>query len=124
MRLSPLLAASLATLLACSQRAGTSTTPTSGSDSRTISATELSNATQLNLYDFVKATRPRWLVSVGGDRDFPIAVYLNEGQLGPVETLKTMGLSDIRFVRYYDASGAQARFNRVHLGPVIQIVTR
>lgn len=123
MRYASCFIALLAASLACHpQPAGAGATPRG--DSRTITAAELSTASQLNLYDYVQATRPRWLVSVGGDRSFPIAVYVNDSQLGPVETLKTMGLADVRLVRYYDASAAQAHFNRVNMGPVIQVVTR
>ena len=117
----PLLA--VAAILACSTATQTADPAGARGDSRTITAADLSTASQLNLYDYVKATHPRWLVSVGGERDFPVSVYVNDSQLGPVETLKTVGLRDVRLVRYYDASGAQARFNRVNMGPVIQVVT-
>jgi hypothetical protein len=53
----------LALLLAgacTSSNAGTETAPARG-DSRTITAAELATATQLNLYDYVRATRPLWL---------------------------------------------------------------
>jgi hypothetical protein len=123
MRHAPLLLAALVVSFACG---GASHTVESAarSDSRTISASELSKATQLNLYDYLKASRPRWLVAVGGPRSFPVAVYVNDTELGPVESLRSMGLSDIRLVRYYDASAAQARFNHLKIGPVIQVIPR
>ena len=122
MRHARLLAALLTTTLACHPtQAGGATAP--HSDSRTISAEELASATQLNLYDYIQATKPRWLVSVGGAQSFPILVYMNESALGPVQNLRNMGLGGIRAVRYYDASGAQSHFNRVNIGPVIQVIT-
>jgi hypothetical protein len=123
MRLVQPLAALLAATLACHPaQTGGATAP--HSDSRTISAEELSSATQLNLYDYIQATKPRWLVSVGGSQTFPVQVYMNESLLGPVQNLHNMGLAGIRAVRYYDASGAQSHFNRVNIGPVIQVITQ
>lgn len=123
MRYAPYLYALLTASLAChAPPAGTGVTPRG--DSRTISAEELGSATQLNLYDYIQANHPRWLVSVGGATSFPIAVFMNEAALGGVETLRTMGIAGIRSVRYYDASAAQSRFNRVNMGPVIQVVTQ
>ena len=123
MRHAPLLLAALAASLACAG-ASHNVEPTARGDSRTITAAELSAATQINLYDYVQASRPRWLVSVGGPRSFPIVVYMNDTQLGSVETLRSLGLADIRLVRYFDASAAQARFNHLKIGPVIQVISR
>jgi hypothetical protein len=120
MRTRFLFAASLATTIACGA-ARSPETPGRG-DSRTITAAELANATQLNLYDYIQASHPRWLVSVGGARSFPVVVFMDDTQLGSAGVLRTMGLTDIRVVRYYDASTAQSRFNRVDMGPVIQVV--
>jgi hypothetical protein len=122
MRHTQLLAALLAASVACHPaRPGGATAP--HSDSRTISAEELSAATQLNLYDYIQATKPRCLVSVGGSQTFPVQVYMNDSLLGPVQNLHNMSLGGIRAVRYYDASAAQSHFNRVNIGPVIQVIT-
>lgn len=110
----------LAATMACG--AARSGGATDRGDSRTITAAELSKASQLNLYDYVQATHPRWLVSVGGARSFPVVVYVDDTQLGPPEALRNIGFADVRLVRYYDASAAQSRFNRVGMGPVIQVV--
>ena len=112
----------LAASLACSSatRSGEGSTR---SDSHTISAEELAKATQLNLYDYIKASRPRWLVSVGGAQSFPVVVFMDDTQLGSPDVLRNMGLAEVRVVRYFDASAAQSRFNRVGTGPVIQVVT-
>jgi hypothetical protein len=120
MRTHYILVAALAATMACGA-ARSVDTPDRG-DSRTITAAELSKATQLNLYDYVKATHPRWLVSVGGARSFPVVVFMDNTQLGSVDQLRTMGLDGIRMVRYYDASAAQSHFNRLGMGPVIQVV--
>jgi hypothetical protein len=121
MRINFLVATSLLATLAC----GAARSPeTAGrGDSRTITAAELAQATQLNLYDYIQATHPRWLVSVGGPRSFPVVVFMDDTQLGSVDVLRSMGLPDIRVIRYYDASAAQSRFNRLGMGPVIQVVT-
>jgi hypothetical protein len=117
-----LILAAVLTTLACASAPGTERASGARGDSRTITAADLSKASQLNLYDYVQATHPRWLVSVGGARSFPVVVFVDETQLGPPETLRNIGLADVRVVRYYDASAAQSRFNRVGMGPVIQVV--
>jgi hypothetical protein len=121
MRIHLFFVASLAAAMAC----GAARSPESAGrgDSRTITAAELAQATQLNLYDYIQATHPRWLVSVGGARSFPVVVFMDDTQLGSVDVLRGMGLPDIRLIRYYDASAAQSRFNRLGMGPVIQVVT-
>lgn len=120
MRLRYLFLASLAVTTACGAARGPE--GTGRGDSRTITAAELAQASQLNLYDYIQATHPRWLVSVGGARSFPVVVFMDDTQLGSVAVLRNMGLPDVRVIRYYDASAAQSRFNRVGMGPVIQVV--
>jgi hypothetical protein len=118
-----MLLAALAASLACGGAPRKVESAARG-DARTITAAELSAATQINLYDYVKASRPRWLVSVGGPRSFPVVIYVNDTELGSVETLRSLALTDVRLVRYFDASAAQARFNHLKIGPVIQVISR
>ena len=101
--------------------AGSEPAPTRG-DARTITAAELASATQLNLYDYVRATRPLWLQQQV--RDFPIVVFVDDARLGGVSTLQTVTLATVSLVRYYDASAAQQKFSGRDLGPVIHVISK
>jgi hypothetical protein len=114
----------LALLLAgacASSNAGTETAPARG-DSRTITAAELATATQLNLYDFVRAARPLWLQQQ--TRSYPLLVFVDDARLGGATTLRTVTLTTVAAVRYYDASAAQQKFSGRDIGPVIHVISK
>lgn len=94
--------------------------PTRG-DSKTVTEGELSVATQLNLYDYVAAERPRWLVTTRG---LPLVIYLDDTRLGGAATLRTLTTGSVRMLRYYEASAAQQKFNGRDIGTVIQVITK
>ena len=91
-------------------------------DSRTITAAELASATQLTLYDYVRATRPLWLQQQV--RSSPITVFVDDARLGGPSTLRTVTLTTVSMVRYYDASAAQQKFTGRDLGPVIHVISK
>ena len=91
-------------------------------DSRTITAAELATATQLNLYDYVRAAKPLWLQQQS--RSNPTLVFVDDARLGGLPTLLTVTLSTVAAVRYYDASAAQQKFTGRDLGPVIHVITK
>jgi hypothetical protein len=112
----------LLSLAACAaSTAGSEPTPARG-DARTITAAELATATQLNLYDYVRAARPLWLQQQA--RSNPTLVFVDDARLGGLTTLRTVTLSTVSAVRYYDASAAQQKFTGRDLGPVIHVITR
>jgi hypothetical protein len=112
----------LLALVACASRnVGSEATPARG-DSRTITAAELATATQLNLYDFVRATRPLWLQQPS--RSSPVVVFVDDARLGGLSTLRTVTLTTVSAVRYYDTSAAQQKFNGRDLGPVIHVISK
>ena len=114
----------LALLLAgacTSSNAGTETAPARG-DSRTITAAELATATQLNLYDYVRATRPLWLQQPA--RSYPLLVFVDDARLGGATTLRTVTLTTVATVRYFDASAAQQKFSGRDIGPVIHVISK
>ncbi|HET9011641.1 MAG TPA: hypothetical protein VFN38_07475 [Gemmatimonadaceae bacterium] len=95
-------------------------TPPRG-DSKTVTEAELAVATQLNLYDYVAAERPRWLrVS----RGLPLVIYVEDTRLGGPSTLKTLTTNTVRMLRYYEASAAQAKFSGRDIGTVIQVIIK
>ena len=101
--------------------AGSEPAPVRG-DSRTITAAELATATQLNLYDYVRATRPLWLQQQA--RSSPVAVFVDDARLGGVSALRGVTLTTVSVVRYYDASAAQQKFTGRDLGPVIHVISK
>jgi hypothetical protein len=124
MRLTRLLLAVLAATIACASAAGTQVEGAGPrGDSKTLTAADLANATQLNLLDFIVAERPQWLRAPGGSLA-PVVVYVDDARLGGASTLKELTLGAVRMVRYYDASSAQQKFNNRDGGPVIQVTTR
>jgi hypothetical protein len=94
---------------------------TARGDSRTITEGELSTATQLNLYDYVAAQRPRWLRISSSLSRTPLLVFVEDTRLGDARTLKTLTTGTVRLVRYYEASAAQQKFSGRDIGPVIQV---
>lgn len=129
MRLPPvLLAALLAAGAACSRAAATEEVlPGARGDSKTITEADLGRATQMNLYDYIQAERPRWLQLGAGSRTgraYPTVVFMDDTRIGPAETLKGISFPGVRLVRFYEASAAQQKFTGRDLGPVIQVVTR
>jgi hypothetical protein len=109
---------------ACARQPGSgSDGPTVRGDARTITATELANATQLNLYDFLAAERPRWLQSDRASGN-AVTVYVDDAQLGGIGTLRSITVSQIAVARYYDTSAAQQKFSGRLFGPVIQVLTK
>jgi hypothetical protein len=128
------LAGLVAVTAACSS-APSPRTASARSDSRTITRAELQGAPQTNLYDFIQATRPRWLqgsgptqISAGGPggvggTKLDIAVFLNNQNIGGPAQLRSFALNGVQMVRYYTASEAQTRFNVRDIGSLIQILT-
>jgi hypothetical protein len=122
-------AAVFATITACTSTHNAETgPPTARGDSKTVTETELSAATQLNLYDYVAAERPLWLRSRSpgsfSSRNLPIVIFVDDARLGPAETLKSVSVSGTKTLRYYEATAAQQKFRGRDIGPVIHVVTK
>lgn len=96
------------------------TSPVRG-DPKTVTESELAVATQLNLYDYVAAERPRWLAA---GRGLPLVVFVDDMRLGSAATLRTLATTSARMLRYYEASAAQQKFGGRDVGTVIQVITR
>ena len=113
--------------VACAPAAGAPAPEVAGrGDSKTITEGQLSGATQLNLYDYVMAARPRWLRSTGSmNRNaFPLLIFVGDTRLGGAQTLKSLTTSTVRVVRYYEASAAQQKFAGQDIGPVIHVLLK
>jgi len=90
-------------------------------DSKTVTTAELAAATQLNLYDYVVAERPRWLNTYRG---LPLVIFVDDTRLGDATTLKSLTTGSVRMLRYFEASAAQQKFSGSDIGTVIQVITK
>lgn len=110
--------------------------PGAGASARTpphsetvITAEELRDATAGNLFDYIRAQRPRWLernysAVLRADRVSMVAVFLDNQEFGGPEALRQLPLTSAAEVRYFSPSEAQARFGPGYLNGVIQVLSR
>ena len=78
-------------------------------------------------YEAVEALRSNWLRTRGPDsfqNPTQVRVYLDNVSLGDVETLKTITLEHIEYLRFYDGVSATSRWGLNHGGGVIMVSTR
>lgn len=99
--------------------AGCATTASDGErsnrDPYRISAEEIADATQENVYDLVRALRPRW----------EGVAYLDGYRLGPMTRLADVSVSSVRRIEYLSRVDARARFGLEHgEGGAILVRTR
>lgn len=124
MRPSPLLlASSFALLVAC---ASTQAPAGPRVERDVLTAEQLSTSSYATAFDALEALRINWLKPRGTDSfrsPSTVVVYLDNVKLGGVETLRTLQLPSIRYIRHYDSSRANARWGLGHGAGVIQVVT-
>lgn len=120
---------SLVLLLACTSCAlGPQTTeraPIRGG-STLITQEEVRESTGRNAFEVVQFLRPRWLQKQGAvamRSDGDVVVYLDRTRLGGPDMLRQVEKAVVLSIRFFDASGAQARFGMDHPYGAIQIVT-
>lgn len=79
-----------------------------------------------NALDAVQALRSNWLRTKGTDSfaaPTQVQVYLDNNQLGGVETLRGVATSQISYIRYYDGVTASGRWGLGHGQGVIYVST-
>lgn len=95
-------------------------------DLNVISQQEVAESQGGNAYDLVRARRPRWLSAgsataarnpAGGG----VVVYVNTTRMGGPEALRSIAVSGVGSIRYYDPTSANIEFGNGHLGGVIQV---
>lgn len=121
-----LLGLALAIGSACASAAAPGSPAPVRGDSKTVTADDLADAIQLNLYDYLLAERPRWLRGSvpTGPGALPVLVFMDDTRLGGVQTLKTLSVNTVRMVRYFEPSAAQQKFSGRDVGAVIQVVIK
>jgi hypothetical protein len=100
-----------------------------GGDESVITATELRAAPVTNLFDYIRAHRPRWLqrnysLSFHETQVQNVVVFLDDHEHGGPETLQTFSTTAAAEVRYYTPSEAEAHFGVGFGNGVIQVVSR
>src|SRR2546422_3714468 len=93
-----------------------------------IAREEIEATTALDAYALIQESRPTWLhsrgtVSIRDPGAGTVQVYLNRTQLGDVNRLREMQLSEIRELRFFGAAEAQLRYGPGHAGGVIEVST-
>ncbi|HEU0076698.1 MAG TPA: hypothetical protein VFQ76_03555 [Longimicrobiaceae bacterium] len=124
----PLLASLVLLLALCAACAPSGTRSASGprADRNLLTAEQLRESGYINVYQAVEALRSNWLRSKGTDsftNPTQVQVYLDNNQLGGVETLRAINTNQIAWVRYYDGLTASGRWGLGHGQGVIFVST-
>jgi hypothetical protein len=78
-------------------------------------------------YDAIEALRSNWLKTRGTDSfqsPSQVRVYLDNISLGDTATLRTIAITNIAYIRYFDGIAATARWGLDHGAGVIFVSTR
>ncbi len=79
------------------------------------------------VYDAIQALRPIWLQPRGANSlqatSTQVQVYLDNNHLGGVETLSTVNLGSVVYIRHYDGAAATARWGLNHGQGAIYVST-
>jgi outer membrane cobalamin receptor len=119
----------LALIAAATACASTSQTGGTGGRPDVITAEQIAQTSALNAYEAVSMLRRNWLISRGSvsisdpDPVYTIA-YLDNGQLGDIDSLRGVPVTDIREIRFIDGATAANRYGEDHRGGIIKVITR
>jgi len=121
-------------LLACARSAPTGgpavpegLPPGARADRTTLTQVQIGDHRFTTMYDAVEALRSNWLKSRGPDSfssSSKVRVYLDNVSLGDVETLRTIAVATVVYVRFFDGISATARWGLDHGSGVIYVSTR
>jgi hypothetical protein len=78
-------------------------------------------------YDAVESLRANWLRTRGADsfqNPSHVRVYLDNVSLGGVENLRSIVLTNVVYMRFYDAAAATSRWGLDHGSGAIYVSTR
>jgi hypothetical protein len=117
---------SCASVLAGACKRGASTTASTSTNRNVLTRAQIDQRYS-TVYDAVEAMRSNWLNTRGADsfnNPSVVRVYLDNVSLGDKETLKTISVSSISYVRWYDGVTATSRWGLNHGAGVIYVSTR
>jgi hypothetical protein len=111
-------------VIACSGRAVVSGAPRA--DRSLITREQIIEHGFTNAYEAVESLRSNWLLTKGPDsinNPSEVLVYLDNVRLGGVQTLKTISVTSVQWIRHYDGLTATARWGLDHGQGVIFVST-
>jgi hypothetical protein len=131
MRYVAFLLAAVAALSACASGTGGGT-ETGGPkpQANLLRAAEIAEArTEHNAYEAIQQLRPQWLTprpsrSTSDPRPLVPVAFVDTMELGELTTLRTIAVTDVVEIHYYDSREAVARFGTKYNSGIIQVVTR
>jgi len=96
-------------------------------DRNVITQQELQEHRFETLFDAIQALRPIWLQTRGTNtlqaQATQIQVYLDNSRMGGIETLSTINISSVVYIRHYDGIEATARWGLDHGQGAIYVST-
>lgn len=111
--------------VACAGRHKSSRTP--GIDQNVITGKEMVDSHFVSPLDALEALHPAWLRARGPDSfvaPSEVQVYLDNVRLGGVDTLRSINIRIIRYIRHFDGVAATARWGVGHAAGVILVSTQ
>jgi hypothetical protein len=118
-----LTAAVTAILAGC---AGRRNGPNTGLDRTLLVQDQFADKGYTNPYDVIAALRSNWLESRGPNSfqsPTKVQVYLDGVRMGGVETLRTIDLRPVTYIRFFDGVAATARWGLDHGAGAIYVST-
>lgn len=116
--------ASLALLVASC--AGRNATTSPGVDRNLLVQDQFADRGFHSAYDVVESMRSNWLTSRGPNSfqtPTEVQVYLDGVRMGGVETLRTIDVRPVTYIRYFDGIAATARWGLDHGAGAIYVST-
>ncbi|MFQ5703639.1 MAG: hypothetical protein ACE5HT_06425 [Gemmatimonadales bacterium] len=111
----------VAVLAGCAAGGASTTTPRSSSRT-VITAAELAQATESNLYDVVRRLRPTWLQRRGG-RGLP-PLFIDNVRAGDVDRMQSIMIETVLEVRFIPPRDATTRWGTGYPAGVIEVIQR
>lgn len=111
-------------LAGCASGSGGSGSSGSGSSSgpNRLTAADLVNQQELDLYDAIRQLRGRWLTSRG--RGTPRVVVDGSPRQSGIDELRSLRVSDVQEIEFLSASNATTRFGTGYDAGAILVTTR
>ena len=109
---------------ACAARSSTKPAPTVRRD--VLTQQDLVNGGFTTALDAVRALRGNWLETHGTNSLFTpstVKVYLDDTQVGGVDELSSISISEVVYIRHYDGVAATARWGLDHGAGAIYVST-
>lgn len=86
-----------------------------------ISAEQIAESLEQNVYDVIRRLRPSWLRPRG---NLVARAFVDNTRFGDLEQLQSLALEIVQEIRYFSASDATTRFGTGYPGGVVQVITK